>query len=99
MSGHGDDPARLAAIDQQLAQLSDRMGRRDRAIMRSDVILICLAVAAVIYTLAAWPVISPWYFVVAWVIIAAMAAGGFLQALMLRSYRAEIRELRSRVPR
>jgi hypothetical protein len=90
------DPARLAAIDQQLAELSDRLDRHARAIMRSDLITVVVAVVLIAVVLIARPPLYRWELVAALAAIALGAAGGFIQGLMLRSYRAEIRELRAR---
>ena len=46
--------------------------------------------------LAARPAVSYWYLAAAWAVVALSAAGSLVQGRMLRSYRAEIRELRSR---
>jgi fatty acid desaturase len=90
------DPARLAAIDQQLAEIGDRLDRNARSIMHGEASLLLIALAAVIYLLAARPAVSYWYLAAAWAVVALSAAGSFVQGRMLRSYRAEIRELRSR---
>ena len=91
-----DDVARLAAIDQQLAGLGDRLDRNARSLMRGDAILLLVAPAAIIYYLAARPAVSYWHLVIAWAVVALGAAGSLVQGLKLRSYRAEIRELRAR---
>jgi fatty acid desaturase len=92
-------PAGIAAIDQQLAGISARLDRNHRRIMYSEVTLLLIALAAVIYILAARPAVSYWYLACAWAVVALSAAGNIFQSLMLRSYRAEIRDLRPRVPR
>ena len=91
------DLARLAAIDQQLADLSNRLDRRASGIMNGEIWLLLLALTAVIYVLAARPAVSYWYLAGAWAVVALAAAGSLVQSLILRSYRAEIRDLRARV--
>jgi hypothetical protein len=90
------DPARLAAIDQQLAEMSDRLDRHARAIMRGDGIAAIVTLALIAVELIASPPLHRWELIAALAAVALAAAGGFVQGLMLRSYRAEIRELRSR---
>ncbi len=89
------DPARLAAIDQQLAGISARLDRDARSIMHGEAALLLIALTAVIYILAARPAVSYWYLAAAWTIVALSAAGSLVQGRMLRGYRDEIRELRS----
>jgi hypothetical protein len=93
------DPARLAAIDQKLAEMDDRLELHARAIMRGDVAFAIIALALVIYYLASPAEIPRWQVVAAWAAVTLLAAGGFVQGLMLRSYRSEIRELRVRPSR
>ena len=90
------DPARLAAMDQQLAEIADRLDRDARSVMRGDGVVAIVALAAIAVELIAWPPLYRWQLIAALAAIALAAAGGFMQGLMLRSYRAEIRELRSR---
>jgi len=92
------DPARLAALDQQLAEISDRLSRHTSAAMRGDVILACLALAIAVATVIARPHVPWWVLAVAALTIAMLAAGNFMQARMLRTYQAEVRDLRSRIP-
>jgi hypothetical protein len=91
------DPAKLAAIDQQLAEIGDRLDRNARSIMHGEVSLLLIALAAVIYLLVARPAVSYWYLAAAWTVVALSAAGSLVQGRMLRSCRDEIRELRARV--
>ena len=93
------DPARLAALDQRLADLNARLDRHLRAVMRSDAGLVLVAAGLIAWALVSRPVFHLWEFVAAWGVIILLAAGSFFQGLMLRNYRAEIRDLRSRVPR
>jgi hypothetical protein len=89
------DPARLAAIDQQLAELNGQLNRSGRVIMWADAWVLAAALALIGMELAGAPQLSRWE-VVAWLAIAAsLAAGSLIQARMLRSCRAEIRDLRS----
>ena len=92
-------PARLAAIDQELAALSDRLDRHARAIMRGDAVCACIAAALIVVVAVARPTLYRWEFVALLAAVAIGCGAGFVQGLMLRSYRAEIRDLRSRVPR
>ena len=78
------DPARLAAIDQQLADLDARLNRNARAVLRGDAALLPIALAAVIYILSARPQVSYWFLAAAWAVAALGAAGGIIQGLMLR---------------
>ena len=91
------DPARLAAVDQQLAKMSDQLDRHARAIMCGDVTVAVIAVALIVVVLAARPRVYPWELAVVLAAVAMGAAVSFMQGLMLRSYRAEIRDLRARV--
>jgi len=91
-----EDPARLAAIDQQLAEIDERLARHARAIMRGDLAAVAVAVILIAVLLIARPPLYRWELAAALAAIALLAAGGFVQGLMLRSYRAEIRELRAR---
>jgi hypothetical protein len=75
----GDQPARLAAIDQQLAAIDTRLNRSIRSIRP-----------------VARPPLRRWEVVVTLAAVAAVAVSGYFQGLMLRSLRAEIRELRTR---
>ena len=90
------DPARLAAMDQQLAEMSDRLDRHGRAIMRGDAATVAVAVILIAVEVIARPPLYRWELIAALAAIALLAAGGFVQGLMLRSYRTEIRELRAR---
>ena len=90
------DPARLAEIDQQLARIGERLDRKARSLMRGDAVLLLFALAAIIYSLAARPAVSYWDVAMAWAVVALGAAGSIFQGLALRSYRAEIRDLRAR---
>ena len=90
------DPARLAAIDQQLAGMDYRLSRHARAIMRGDLATAAAAVILIAVVLIARTPLYRWELPVALAAVALLAAGGFVQGLMLRSYRTEIRELRSR---
>jgi hypothetical protein len=89
------DPAKLAAIDQRLAEIGGRLDRNARSIMHGEASLLLIALTAVIYLLAARPAVSYWYLAAAWAVVALSAAGSLVQGRMLRSYRDEIRELRS----
>jgi hypothetical protein len=89
------DPAKLAAIDQRLAKIGDRLDRNARSIMHGEASLLLIALTAVIYLLAARPAVSYWYLAAAWAVVALSAAGSLVQGRMLRSCRDEIRELRS----
>jgi glucan phosphoethanolaminetransferase (alkaline phosphatase superfamily) len=90
------DPARLAAIDQQLAEMADRLDRNARSMMRADVALAIVAVALAVAVLVGHPRVFRWELAVVLLALAAAAVTGFVQGLMLRSYRAEVRELRAR---
>jgi hypothetical protein len=91
------DPARLAATDQELAALDARLDRNARAIMRGDVTLLLLAAAGIAYALIARQPVSYWHYAAVWGVVVLGAAGSFIQGRLLRSYRAEIRDLRARV--
>ena len=98
MAADTPDPARLAAIDQLLAEMDDRLGRHARAIMRGDLATAAVVVVLIAVVLIARPTLYRWELIAALAAIALLAAGGFVQGLMLRGYRAEIRELRTRGP-
>jgi hypothetical protein len=91
-----ENPARLAAIDQRLAEMNDRLDRHARAITRADIATLAGALVLIVVELTAGPHVYRWEFIVALAAIVLLAAGSFVQGLMLRSYRNEIRELRSR---
>ena len=91
------DSARLAAIDQQLADQTARLDRHARAIMRGDVATVVVSLALIAVEVIARPALRHWELIAALAATTLLAAGGFIQGLMLRSYRAEIRDLRSRV--
>jgi hypothetical protein len=94
----GDDtPARLAALDQRLADLNTRMDRHARAITRADIAMLTFALALIVIYLAGNLRIYRWEFIAAWAVVAMLAAGSLIQGRMLRGYRAENRELRARV--
>jgi hypothetical protein len=93
------DPARLAALDQRLADLNAQMDKHLRAVMRSDIGLVLVALGLIAWALAARPAFSLWEFAASWGVIILLAVGSLFQGLMLRNYRAEIRDLRARVPR
>ena len=96
MAADGPDPARLAAADQRLAEMDDRLGRHARAIMRIDVAAAVVTAALIAAELFARPPLRRWELIAALTALALCAAGGFVQGLMIRSYRTEIRELRVR---
>jgi hypothetical protein len=93
----GPDPARLAALDQRLADMDARLDRNARAIMRGDAVFAGVAVALIVIEIAARPALSRWQFVAMLGAVTFLCVGSFFQGLMLRNYRAEIRDLRSRV--
>ena len=90
------DPARLAAIDQQLAEMGARLDRHARAIMRGDVATAVVVLVLIAVEVTARPPLYHWELITALAAIALLAVSGYVQGLMLRSYRAEIRELRAR---
>jgi len=90
------DPARLAAIDQQLAEMSDRLDRHARAIMRGDLATVAVTVLLIAVEVIARPPLYRWQLITTFIAVALFAATGFIQGRMLRSYRAEIRDLRAR---
>jgi len=92
-----DQPARLAAIDQQLAAIDTRLNRNARGIMRSDIATGAVAVILIVIEVIARPALERWEVIALLATVAAMAISGYFQGLMLRSLRAEIRELRSRL--
>ena len=96
MTADAPDPARLAAVDQQLAEMSDRLDRNARTIMRGDIALSAIAVALIVAILAGHPRVYSWELVIALAAVAIGAAASYMQGLMLRNYRAEIRDLRAR---
>ena len=91
-----DDPARLAAIDQQLAALDARLDRNARSIMRGDVTVLLLAAAGIASALILRHPVSYWHYASVWGVVVLSVAGSFIQGRMLRSYRAEIHDLRAR---
>jgi hypothetical protein len=93
------DVAKLAAIDQQLAEMGDRLDRAARAVMRGDLVAVAAAVILVAVVLIARPPVHYWELAAALAAVALYAAGGFIQGLMLRSCRTEIRDLRAHVAR
>ena len=90
------DMARFAAIDQELAALDERLDRASRAVMFGDAGMVIATVILIAFLVAAQPVVYWWEVVVALAAVVLAVAGGFVQGLMLRNYRAEIRDLRSR---
>lgn len=96
MNSEQADPARLAAIDQQLAAIDARLEQHARTIMRGDLAIAVTAAGTAIWILAARPQVHRWELLAAVITCGLLAFSGFIQGLMLRSYRAEIRELRSR---
>ena len=90
------DPAKLAAADQRLAEMDDRLGRHARAIMRADVATVSIAVVLIAAEVFARPPLYRWELIAFLAACAFLAAGSYVQGLMLRSYRAEIRDLRAR---
>lgn len=88
---------RLAAIDQELAALDARLDRHERALSRSDAGGVVVGVALIVLVVVSRPAVYWWELVVLLVALVLAAAAGFVQGLMLRSYRAEIRDLRARV--
>jgi hypothetical protein len=91
------DPARLAALDQRLADMDARIDRHARAIIRGDAVFAGFAVALIVIEIVGRPALSRWEFVALLCAVAFLCVGGFFQGRMLRNYRAEIRDLRARV--
>jgi hypothetical protein len=97
----GPDPSdlirRLAAIDQELAALDDRLNRLNRGAVRGGMIMAACITAVIIVELIVKPPVYRWELVAALIALVLAVAGGLMQDLLLRNYRAEIRDLRSRV--
>jgi hypothetical protein len=91
-----DQPARLAAIDQQLAAINARLNRSARGVMRGDIATGAVSVLLIAAEVIARPPLHRWEMVITLAAVAAMAVSGYFQGLMLRSLRAEVRELRTR---
>ena len=97
MTADDDTPARLAALDQRLAELNTRMDRHARAITRTDIAMLAAALVLIVIYLAGNLRIYRWELIAAWAVVALLAAGSLIQGRMIRGYRAENRELRARV--
>ena len=97
----GPDPAdlirRLAAIDQELAALDDRLNRLNRGVVVTDAVGVVVIVAIIAIEVIARPAVHRWELLAALIALVLAAVGGVMQDVMLRNYRAEIRDLRSRV--
>jgi hypothetical protein len=76
--------------------MADRLDRNARSMMRADAAQAVIAVTLAVVVLAGHPRIFRWELVVVLLALAAGAVTGFVQGLMLRSYRAEVRDLRAR---
>ena len=83
------DSARLAALDQRLAEINDRLDRHARAITRADIATLAVVLVLIGVELTAGPHVYRWEFIAALAASALLAAGSFVQGLMLRSYRSE----------
>lgn len=90
-----EDPARLAAIDQELAAMNDRLSRNARARMRGDIATAVVALVVAATVAIGRPQVQWWQFAAAALVVALLSAGSYVQGLMLRSYRDENSRLRA----
>ena len=74
MTAEGPDQARLAAVDQQLAEMGDRLGRHARAIMRGDLATAAAAVILIAVELTARPPLRRWELIAALAAVARRSA-------------------------
>jgi len=97
----GQDPARLAAriaaLDQELAALDDRLNRSVRSMKFAFAGTVACVVAVIVIEVAARPTVYRWELVTVMIAFLLAVAGDFILSVMIRNYRAEIRDLRSRV--
>ena len=97
----GQDPAylaaRIAALDQELAAIDDRLNRSARSMKFAFAATVVCVVAVIVIEVAARPAVTRWELIAVMIAFLLAVAGDFVLSVMLRSYRAEIRELRSRV--
>jgi len=93
-----DPTARIAALDQDLAALDDRLNRSVRSMKFAFAATVVCVVAVIVIVVAARPVVYRWELIVVMIGFLLAVAGDFVLSVMIRNYRAEIRELRSRVP-
>jgi hypothetical protein len=99
MMDPGPDPtARIAALDQELASLDDRLNRSVRSMKFAFAGTVACVVAVIVIEVAARPAVYRWELITVMIAFLLAVAGDFVLSVMIRSYRAEIRELRSRVP-
>jgi len=89
--------ARIAAMDQELAHLDDRLNRSVRSMKFAFAATVACVVAVIVIEVAARPTVYRWELVVVMIAFLLAVAGDFVLSVMIRDYRAEIRELRSRV--
>jgi len=97
MTPDPDPTARLAAIDQELASLDDRLNRSVRSMKFTFAGTVACVVAVIVIEVVVKPAVYRWELVVVMIAFLLAVAGDFVLSVMIRDYRAEIRELRSRV--
>ena len=97
MTPDPDPTARLAAIDQELASLDDRLNRSVRSMKFTFAGTVACVVAVIVIMVVVKPAVYRWELVVVMIAFLLAVAGDFVLSVMIRDYRAEIRELRSRV--
>jgi hypothetical protein len=88
------DPARVAAVDQRLADLNARLDKHLSAILRGDAVMGLIAAGLIAYEAN----IGRWELAAAWSVVFLLTIGSLFQGIVLKSCRAEIRDLRARVP-
>jgi len=98
MTPDPDPTARIAALDQELAALDDRLNRTARSMKFAFAATVACVVAVIVIMVVAKPAVYRWELVVVMIGFLLAVAGDFVLSVMIRNYRAEIRELRSRVP-
>ena len=97
MTPDPDPTARIAALDQELAALDDRLNRTARSMKFAFAATVACVVAVIVIMVVAKPAVYRWELVTVMIAFLLAVAGDFVLSVMIRNYRAEIRELRSRV--
>ena len=97
MTPDPDPTARIAALDQELAALDDRLNRSARSMKFAFAATVACVVAVIVIVVVAKPAVYRWELVTVMIAFLLAVAGDFVLSVMIRNYRAEIRDLRSRV--